>query len=232
MLLRVFAVLAEFALSIAEPPAGRGAPVSAPPFDVVGLGAAVVDLLALVPRFPERDSKQAVMEMSRQGGGLVGTALVALARLGARTRYVGRLGDDEASAWILAEFAREGVDTTAVARVVGEEARVSIVIVEAESGLRTILHPGHARAAVDPASLAPETFLAARSLLVDTTDPPAALQCAAWMREAGRPTLIDADQYSPEAHAVALACDHVVASHRYATACTGRRPRRSPARWS
>src|SRR5260370_30155419 len=89
----------------------------APAFDVVGLGAAVVDLLALVPQFPERDSKLAITELSHQGGGLVGTALVALARLGCRTRYIGRLGDDDHSEFILADFEREGVDTSAVTRV-------------------------------------------------------------------------------------------------------------------
>jgi sulfofructose kinase len=190
-------------------------------FDVVGVGAAVVDLLGLAPHFPDRDSKMAVSEFSQQGGGLVGTALVAMARLGCRARYVGRLGDDDHSEFILAGFAREGVDTSAVTRAAGERARFAFVIVEEGTGLRTILHSGHARAAVPPASLDRETILSARSLLVDSTDPPAALRCVEWMRAAGRPTLIDADHYCPEAHAVARACDYVVASHRYAAACTG-----------
>jgi sulfofructose kinase len=192
-----------------------------PSYDAIGLGAAVMDLLALVPHFPERDAKLAMTEWSRQGGGLVATALVAMARLGARPRYLGRLGDDESAEFILAEFAREGVDTSAVTRVAGSPARFSVVIVEEGTGLRTILHTGHARAAVDPASLDREIILSARSLLVDSTDPPAAARCVEWMRAAGRPTLIDADQYNPEAHAVARACDYVIASHRYATACTG-----------
>jgi sulfofructose kinase len=191
-----------------------------PSFDAVGLGAAVVDLLALVPHFPERDQKLAMTELTQQGGGLVGTALVALARLGGRARYVGRLGDDAHSEFILAEFVREGIDTSAVTRVAGETARFSFVIVEEGSGLRTILHTGHARAAVDPAPLDRDVVLSARSLIVDSTDPPAAARCVEWMQAAGRPTLIDADQYSPEAHAVARACDYVVASQRYATACT------------
>jgi sulfofructose kinase len=180
-----------------------------------------VDLLGLVPHFPERDQKLAMTEFSRQGGGLAATALVALSRLGCRTRYVGRLGDDDHSKFILTEFARERVDTSAVAREPGLRARVSFVIVEEGTGLRTILHSGHAPAAVDPQSLDRETILSARSLLVDSSDPPAARRCVEWMRGAARPTLIDADHYSPEAHAVARACDYVVASHRYATACTG-----------
>src|ERR1041385_8332622 len=178
-----------------------------PAFDVIGLGAAVVDLLALVPHFPERDQKLAMTECTQQGGGLVATALVTLARLGARTRYLGRLGDDPHSEFILAEFARAGVDTAVGERVPGAEARFSFVIVEEGTGLRTILHTGHARPPVDPDSLEPETLLTARTLLVDTPDPPAAARCVEWMRAAGRPTLIDADPYSAEAHAVARRCD-------------------------
>jgi sulfofructose kinase len=191
------------------------------PFDVTGLGAAVVDLLVLVPHFPERDAKLAVTEMSQQGGGLVGTALVAMARLGARARYVGRLGEDDHSEAILAGLTGEGVDTSAVVRVPGEHGRFSVVIIEEGTGLRTILHTGHTRAAIDPESLDRATVLSARSLLIDSTDPPAAARCVEWMSAAGRPTLIDADQFSPEAHTVARGCDYVVASHRYATAATG-----------
>jgi sulfofructose kinase len=192
-----------------------------PLFDAVGLGAAVLDVLALVPHFPERDSKLAVTEFSRQGGGLVGTALVALARLGCRTRYIGRLGEDSDSDAILAEFTHEGVDTSLVSRVAGARARISVVIVEERTGLRTILHSGHRPAAVDPGTLDREAILSSRSLLVDSTDPPAALRCVEWMRAAQRPSLIDADHYSPEAHEVARACDYVIASHRYATTSTG-----------
>ena len=50
------------------------------------------------------------------------------------------------------------------------------------------------------------------------------------MRAARRPTLIDADHYSPEAHEVARACDYVIASHRYATLCTGSADAASAAR--
>jgi sugar/nucleoside kinase (ribokinase family) len=192
-----------------------------PVFDAIGLGAAVVDLLALVPHFPEPDSKLAVTEISRQGGGLVATALVTLARLGCKTRHVGRLGQDEESEDILGGLKREGIDTSAVLRDSSVRGRISVVIVEEGTGLRTILHSGHGPAAVDPQTLDRATILSARSLLVDSTDPPAARRCVEWMRAAGRPTLIDADHFSPEAHAVARECDYVIASHRYATACTG-----------
>ena len=62
------------------------------PFDVIGIGACAVDYLGIVPEFPEPDTKNQMKKFTRQGGGPVSTALVALARLGASVSYFGKLG--------------------------------------------------------------------------------------------------------------------------------------------
>mgnify|MGYP002684345294 CR=1 FL=1 len=51
-------------------------------WDVLGFGAVAVDELVMVGRHPEPDSKNHVLAHRREGGGLTGTALVAVARLG------------------------------------------------------------------------------------------------------------------------------------------------------
>jgi len=61
-------------------------------FDVVGLGSCAVDLLGIVPSFPKPDTKNKMIRLIQQGGGPVGTALVTLARLGAKVSFVGKLG--------------------------------------------------------------------------------------------------------------------------------------------
>src|SRR5262249_10587541 len=98
--------------------------------DVVGLGAATVDYLGLVPHFPEPDTKLAMREFVRQGGGLVATALVALARLGATTRYLGKVGEDDFSRFIRDEFEREGVATDALIIRPEVRGRFSFIVVE------------------------------------------------------------------------------------------------------
>ena len=58
-------------------------------FDVIGIGACAVDFLGIVPSYPEPDTKNKMTGFLQQGGGPVGTALVALSRLGAKVSFVG-----------------------------------------------------------------------------------------------------------------------------------------------
>jgi len=108
-------------------------------WDVLGFGAVTVDDLIYVEHYPLPDMKVAVLDKQRHGGGLVGTALVAAARVGARAAYAGILGDDDLSQYTLNEFAREGVDCAPV--VIHPEARPihSMIIVDRNNGQRSIM---------------------------------------------------------------------------------------------
>ena len=79
-------------------------------FDVVGLGQCAFDALGRLPQMPPEDSKAELEELLLQGGGPVATALVTLARLGARTAFLGRCGDDDFGRRLGAELLAEGVD--------------------------------------------------------------------------------------------------------------------------
>ena len=63
-------------------------------FEVIGLGASTVDILSLVDHFPCREEVQEAQEITVQGGGPVATAMVTLARLGARTALLDVIGHD------------------------------------------------------------------------------------------------------------------------------------------
>jgi sugar/nucleoside kinase (ribokinase family) len=162
-----------------------------------------------------------MLEFVREGGGLVATALVALARLGCRTRYVGKLGEDDFSASILAGLEREGVDTRAVVRSPRAQGRFAFIMVEADTGSRTILHSGHGAALFAPGDLDRATILAGRVLLLDTSDADASRQAATWVAEAGIPVVLDGDRYRAEARDLPALCSHPIVSHRYAAAYTG-----------
>jgi hypothetical protein len=80
--------------------------------EVVGLGYCVYDILAIVPGLPDFDSLEMahLADLVCDGGGQVGTALAALARLGLRAGCVGLLGDDAEGRWLREEFVKCGID--------------------------------------------------------------------------------------------------------------------------
>ena len=60
----------------------------------VGIGACVMDTLINMPNYPKDDTKMRAESSKQAGGGPVATGLVAAARLGAETEYIGVLSDD------------------------------------------------------------------------------------------------------------------------------------------
>src|ERR1044071_9365554 len=64
-------------------------------FDVVGVGLNATDTLLIVPHFPAYAGKVPFTEEIISPGGQVASALVACARLGLATKYIGTIGDDE-----------------------------------------------------------------------------------------------------------------------------------------
>ncbi len=109
--------------------------------DCVGLGFHCVDLLMRIsemPSFKEHRSTH-VLNFDIQGGGPVSTGLVAMAELGAKVGYVGKVGDDYWGDFILKEYKKYGVDTS---RIIVEKGRTSpcvAVLVEAATGVRVFM---------------------------------------------------------------------------------------------
>lgn len=105
---------------------------------VVCIGIATVDAIALVERLPEAGERTPAHEAHLAGGGVAATAAVTLARLGIPVAFVGRVGQDEPGEMVVAGMAREGVETSGL-RVVGGRTPITIVLVEAASGERTLV---------------------------------------------------------------------------------------------
>ena len=81
-----------------------------PKVDLVGVGLNATDTLILLPEFPARGSKMEYADSSILPGGQVATAVVACQTWGLSTRYVGKLGDDDAARLHRQAFARVGVE--------------------------------------------------------------------------------------------------------------------------
>ena len=78
--------------------------------DLVGVGLNAIDTLIPLAHFPARGSKTEYTSASILPGGQAATTVIACQTWGLTTRYVGKLGDDEAGQSASREFARAGVD--------------------------------------------------------------------------------------------------------------------------
>lgn len=78
--------------------------------DVVGFGALNLDKLYRVNRIAKAGDEIFVKDLTISPGGSAANTVVGLARLGARTGYVGKLADDPEGKYLLDDLRREEVD--------------------------------------------------------------------------------------------------------------------------
>jgi sugar/nucleoside kinase (ribokinase family) len=98
-----------------------------------------MDVVCLLERYPDRDEKAYAIEMELHGGGPVGTALTAVARLGFNASFIGQVGDDFAGRFIVSEFERESIEVHPDAVQTDSGSQVSICLVDKGSGDRTVI---------------------------------------------------------------------------------------------
>jgi len=198
--------------------------VALPPsaaFDAVGFGLNAVDHLCVVARHPEAGSKAPVLSFTRAAGGQAATAMVTLARLGRRAKYVGKVGGDEAGVFSLESIRREGVDTSDVATVAGVTSQLAVIVVDERSGERTILWHRPREIATRPEEITPEKVAVGRVLLVDGHDAPAAARAAAVAKERGIPVVLDAETVKGGTRELVPLVDLLVASSEFPALFTG-----------
>jgi sulfofructose kinase len=149
-------------------------------------------------------------------------AAIAVARLGGRAHYAGPLGDltDNVSNQLMAEMAREGIDTTGVVRVAGATAPVSGIMVDA-AGERMIVT--HRDKRIETARLAdPDRLVADISLLLaDNRFPELVRPVCEAARRRGIPVVLDADRPTVEDDPLFRIPTHVIFSGECLRATTG-----------
>jgi ribokinase len=84
-------------------------------FDVIGFGALNVDKLCQVGRIARGGEESFVLTMDEAPGGSAANAIVGLARLGAKTGFIGKIADDHEGQLLLNDFKHEGVNTGGIA---------------------------------------------------------------------------------------------------------------------
>lgn len=181
-------------------------------FDVVGIGLNAIDYLCSLPRYPVPGEKLRMTGFTRQGGGQVATALVALSRWGLRTKYVGNVGDDEHGRISLSLLRDEGIELSHTRVVPGASSQFAVILVQDDSGERTVLWERDARIRIRPEDLPVGEIREARAILLDGHDVPVSVAAARVAREAGVPVVLDAEKVQEGTLELLPLCDHIVAA--------------------
>ena len=181
--------------------------------DVVGVGLNATDTLIPLERFPEPGSKVHYSNRSTQPGGQVATTVVACQTWGLRTRYVGKLGDDDAARLHQNAFRRVGVEAQIVT-VPGAASLHNVILIDA-AGERTVICQRNDQMVLRAADLRREWIVNARVLHVDGHDTAAATQAAAWAREAGVPVVADLDDTYPGIEELVSNIDYLIVSEDF-----------------
>ncbi len=189
-------------------PAGR-------PFQVIGFGANAVDWVCDIPVYPAPASRLRIEKLHRLGGGQIATAAALCARFGLRVRYVSRVGDDEVGRFSLQSLSREPMDLQ-VETIAGAYSQYAVILVDRETGERTILWDSDRKLNYLPGELPRQQLMEGQILHLDATDLEASIQAARWAVEEGIKVSIDVDNVEPGIEELLELSDFVIPPQDFA----------------
>ncbi len=122
---------------------------------------------------------------------MAANAALACARLGARVRFVGAVGPDDAGRMVRQQLAAEGIDLSHLQEVPDAHTSASAIIVDSQGERHIFNHRGNALAGARlPGD---EVFAGCDAVLVDPRWPAGAQAALTWARVHGRLSVFDAD---------------------------------------
>jgi sulfofructose kinase len=192
-----------------------------PEFDVVGVGLNATDTLLIVPHFPAYAGKVPFEEEHLSPGGQVASALVACARLGLRTKYIGAVGDDLRGRIQLESLRGTGINLDHVLVRQGCPNQSAYIIIDRSTGERTVLWRRDDCLKVLPEEITHDMIFGARLLHIDGHDTPAVARAAEIARRHGIPVTVDVDTIYEGFDRVLPNLDYLVASSEFPAAWTG-----------
>lgn len=159
---------------------------------VLCLGMSALDAIYRVPAIPATPTKVLATGFTECGGGMAANASVAVARLGGRASYWGRLGADDLGTRILQQLAVEGVDVSTVRRIAGCVSPSAAILV-ADDGERLVCAYNDPRLDPDPSWLPLARVPDFAAVLADVRWPAGAAAVLDAAVAAGRPAVLDGD---------------------------------------
>ncbi len=178
---------------------------------IFGIGTVVVDHSVLLERFPEPDSKNAVVHNWRQAGGPVPVALSTAAFYGQHCSFMGRWGTDAAGHFVQHQLEQRGIDLTASTSHEDWATGFAQIWIE-PNGRRTIAY-SRGQFPLPIADEVPTQQLSQHSILhLDGWAGDAAIAAARLMKEQGGTVVLDAGSVKPGLDELLPLIDILIAS--------------------
>jgi sugar/nucleoside kinase (ribokinase family) len=188
--------------------------------EIAGLGFCSLDYLSILPHIPI-DSKVEIIRNLEQGGGPAATATVTAARLGAKTAFIGAVGDDNRGSSIINGFKVEKVDTTHIHIKQGKESPAAFCWIEKDSGKRSIAWTKGSSLPLDVSRISSDFIASLKLLHLDGHNTDAAIKAATIAKENGVTVSLDAGTIVPNIDKLVDLADICIASEYFARKYTG-----------
>lgn len=183
---------------------------------IVGIGANVFDTLYLVDRYPTEDTKTCAKAVKECGGGPCATGLVAAARLGGDSAFVGNYTNDSAGEFLKQDFQKYGVNTSYMTLKEGYSSFCSVLWLANNSASRTcVFYRGN----IPPTEIdknSAEVIANAEILMVDGNDMNAAIEGAKVAKANGTKVLYDAGGLYEDVEKLLSYADILIPSEEFA----------------
>jgi sulfofructose kinase len=184
-------------------------------FDVVGFGTNAVDYLIRVPVYPPFNSKIELSDYLQLAGGEIATAMVGLQRLGMKTAYVGRFGDDKAGEFGIQSLRGEGVDVQFAEQIVNAKTQIAFIIIDERNGERTVIWHRDKKLAYTNEDAPIETAALGKVLHLTPHDTRACIEMAQFAKHKGTIVSIDIDNNFDGTNELLQSVDILIASREF-----------------
>ena len=187
-------------------------------FDVCGFGTNAVDFLITVPVYPDFDSKLELTDYEQLAGGEIATTMAALQRLGLKTSYAGKFGDDGAGDFGWKSLVDEGVDMSFSERSKGARTQIAFILIDERTGERTVIWKRDEALAFESAAGLEEMVTSSSVLHLTPHDTKACIELAKLAKESGTIVSIDADRWFKGMDELLHYVDVFIMSHDFCVA--------------
>lgn len=175
------------------------------------LGITVLDRIQRVDRLPTTGGKYVAKDYFEVGGGPAATAAVAVAQLGHKVDFIGRVGQDSVADTMLTELASYGVNIDKAVYIDDASSAFSAVLVDDE-GERMIINYQDKSLSRDPKPLENIDFSQYETILTDVRWPEGAKYALEQAKKHNIPSVLDADITPDPIDELVSLADHIAFS--------------------